>query len=1056
MPERTGTGAPIDAADTLTLEGPDRTTADTSGALAADVIAPRHLVPTSRQLTQGEAAETYGFEGPHAARKERALRRSLSGYLSRLDLRRIDGPKTPVVVFVLFAFFAQLIDSIFTVIGPELRTTFAAGTAAIGFVGVVFIVLQYAVAPFYGWLLDRVRRVHLVRLTYIGDSVASTASAFAANILGFVGIRSASGLLAQGTQAPRATLLADYYDGDSFGRAMSLVAAAPALTTVVGPVIGGLMVSVTNWRVAVFLASVLATAAALATFLLREPRRGEAERRALGVAEVQEEAPPLSFSESWRAARSIHTLRRIWYATPFLIATSSFPTFIVLALFLGETFGLGPTQRGYIAAVVGASGFMGITVIGPLAGRHLEHRPARIMTMAGGVMALQAVGMLVLGMSTWLPLAVVAAIPIGLGIALLPTLTQMVTLKVVPPRVRGLGYSTTAPWALLGLILFSLALTAPHIRGTVIVLVPFLVAGAAILATGAGSVERDIRAARASVLAERTAREAKRSGRAKLLVCRGVEVTYDGTPVLFGVDLDVQDGEILALLGTNGAGKSSLLRAISGSHHASNGAILLDGQDITHEPADRNASRGVVMMPGGRATLPTLTVAENLRTATWLYRDDENSVRQRLEQVLGFFPILRQRLDEAAGNLSGGEQQMVGLAQAFLMRPRLLMIDELSLGLAPSIIEQMLTILQAIHEQGATIILVEQSVNVALTIAKRAVFMEKGEIRFDGPTPDLLQRPDLVRSIFIGGATTAGAVSVARRSRPRERRSGTLDVQDVAVQFGGVQALRGVTLVAEPGEIVGVIGPNGAGKTTLFDVVSGFIVPDAGRVVFDGRDVTGLAPHERARVGIGRSFQHARLFPALTVRENVAVALERRTVRSEVMAALWLPAVRDSEVKVFERVEGLIEILGLEAFADKFAHELSTGTRRAVEVACMMAAEPQVLLLDEPSSGLAQAEAEALGPVLARLVRETGCALLMIEHDIPLISSIANRMVAMHLGAVVASGTPGEVLNNQAMLASYLAASERVIARSDAPMAKIAAALGQDIRDGAAGRKEGS
>lgn len=161
------------------------------------------------------------------------------------------------------------------------------------------------------------------------------------------------------------------------------------------------------------------------------------------------------------------------------------------------------------------------------------------------------------------------------------------------------------------------------------------------------------------------------------------------------------------------------------------------------------------------------------------------------------------------------------------------------------------------------------------------------------------------------------------------------------------------------------------------------------------------------------------------------------------MTALWLPNVRKSESKVFQRVDGLIEMLGLEAFADKFVGDLSTGSRRAVEVACMMAAEPRVLLLDEPSSGLAQAETEELGPVLARLVRQTGCGLFMIEHDVRLIASISDRLVAMELGSVIAAGTPDQVLADPRVLASYLAASEQVIARSGTPLARIAAALGQ-------------
>ncbi|MDT7538979.1 MAG: hypothetical protein QOI82_2564, partial [Actinomycetota bacterium] len=329
---------------------------------------------------------------------------------------------------------------------------------------------------------------------------------------------------------------------------------------------------------------------------------------------------------------------------------------------------------------------------------------------------------------------------------------------------------------------------------------------------------------------------------------------------------------------------------------------------------------------------------------------------------------------------------------------------------------------------GTTIVLVEQSLNVALTIADRAVFMEKGEIRFDGPTEELLARPDLVRSVFMGGA--AGGTRMAGRRPVVTAAAPALVVEDLAVAFGGVTALAGVDLEVLPGEVVGIIGPNGAGKTTLFDCISGFVSPDRGRVLLAGSDVTRSSPDARARVGLGRSFQNARLFPALTVRENLAAALERKTVRNPLLAAVWAPQVRASERRIARQVDRLVDLLGLGPYADATLAELSTGSRRAVDVACMIALEPSVLLLDEPSSGLAQAETEALSPLLSRIVRETGCGMVVIEHDIPLVMALSDRMVAMEGGAVIATGTPTAVRGDPRVLASYLAASDDVVQRS--------------------------
>src|SRR5262249_35077847 len=213
----------------------------------------------------------------------------------------------------------------------------------------------------------------------------------------------------------------------------------------------------------------------------------------------------------------------------------------------------------------------------------------------------------------------------------------------------------------------------------------------------------------------------------------------------------VDEGEIVALLGTNGAGKSTLLKSISGLVEATGGAIIFDGRDMTHTPPDEIAARGVTQVPGGQGVFPSLTGAEKLRLGGWLQRREHEEAIKAPERVMGYFPVLRERLHEPAGNRSGGQQQMLTLGMAFIGRPRLLMIDELSLGLAPTVIAQMLDIVKALRDRGTTIILVEQSVNLALTLADEAYFMEKGEIRFHGPTAELLDRPHVLRSVFLEG-----------------------------------------------------------------------------------------------------------------------------------------------------------------------------------------------------------------------------------------------------------------------------------------------------------------
>ncbi|MEY2426616.1 MAG: hypothetical protein QOI61_2188, partial [Actinomycetota bacterium] len=522
------------------------------------------------------------------------------------------------------------------------------------------------------------------------------------------------------------------------------------------------------------------------------------------------------------------------------------------------------------------------------------------------------------------------------------------------------------------------------------------------------------------------------------LLIRDLDVGYDGVQVLFGVSVEIDEGEIVALLGTNGAGKSTLLRAISGLVPPTAGSVLFDGEEIAHAAPHDIAARGVVQVPGGKGVFTSLSVEENLKIAGWLYAKDPEYLARATEDVLDFFPVLRERWDQPAGNLSGGEQQMLTLGQAFIAKPRLLMIDELSLGLAPVIVEQLLGIVRAIRDRGTTIVLVEQSVNVALTVAETAYFMEKGEIRFRGATSELLARPDILRSVFLEGAGSSkngngkGAPAVAKKRVKRTTTGGPiLEVVELTKDYGALRAVDEVSFELREHEILGIIGPNGAGKTTLFDLISGFVPRDGGVVRFDGEDITDMSPDARARRGLGRSFQDARLFPALTVRETIALSLERHIdVRDPVAAALHLPAVLDSEIATTKRVDELIELLGLGAFADKFVSELSTGSRRIVDLACIVAHEPRVILFDEPSSGIAQRETEALGPVLTRIRDTTGASLLVIEHDMPLITTISDRLLALDLGAVVVDGLPDEVIHNAAVISSYLGTTEAAIARS--------------------------
>jgi branched-chain amino acid transport system ATP-binding protein len=601
----------------------------------------------------------------------------------------------------------------------------------------------------------------------------------------------------------------------------------------------------------------------------------------------------------------------------------------------------------------------------------------------------------------------------------------------IPPRARATGFSIASLWVIPGLfVLPMIGWIADRfsIRVGMLVMIPLFIVGGLIQRTIGNVIMDDIHqvwqsaAARSEVLFDR------RHGRAKFLILRGVRSGYDGRTVLHGIDLELEEGEIVALLGTNGAGKSTLLKTISGVVEADRGAVVFDGRDITHSPPHEIARLGIVQMPGGAGVFGSLTVRENLDLSSWTTRRDEAGVATAIAEVLSMFPLLERRLDEPAANLSGGQQQMLALAMSFIMRPRVLLIDELSLGLAPVVVGQMLPVVRRLADDGTTVVLVEQSVNVALTVAHRAYFLERGEVRFSGPTAELLERPDILRSVFLSGAAAPTASTAPTHALGT---TAVLRTTAIGAGFGGIRAVEGVSIEVLDKEIVGVIGPNGAGKTTLFDLISGFTPLLDGTVEVGGHDVTTSAPHLRAAVGLGRSFQDARLFPELTVRETLAVALERWvTTRSALAAAMHLPHVFESEESVRLRVDELVELLGLGDFEGLAVRELSTGTRRIVDLACLVAHRPTVILLDEPTSGLAQREVEALGPVVRRLRDEMGAALLIVEHDIPFVSSVADRLIAMDQGRVVCSGPPADVLVDPRVVESYLGTSSAAIARS--------------------------
>jgi ABC-type branched-subunit amino acid transport system ATPase component len=259
------------------------------------------------------------------------------------------------------------------------------------------------------------------------------------------------------------------------------------------------------------------------------------------------------------------------------------------------------------------------------------------------------------------------------------------------------------------------------------------------------------------------------------------------------------------------------------------------------------------------------------------------------------------------------------------------------------------------------------------------------------------------------------------------RHPAALSVEGLVMHFGGVHALDGVTFSAEPGAIVGLIGANGSGKTTTLDVISGLVAPQAGTVRLDGINLGEYLPEERLGVGMVRSFQDCRLYPELSVLDVLLLCEDAKHEVAVLSTTLRLPWARQAERRKLEAVEQVIAAFGLERFRNHRTAELSTGTRRVVDLASIILARPRLLLLDEPTAGIAQREAEAFIPLLRRVHEVADTTIVLVEHDVPLVFELCSTVVVMELGKVVAAGPPEVIRADPKALAAYLGASDEAL-----------------------------
>ena len=414
--------------------------------------------------------------------------------------------------------------------------------------------------------------------------------------------------------------------------------------------------------------------------------------------------------------------------------------------------------RGLVLSLSGIAALPFLPFVGRYFDRTYRINPAKALAM---------VGALILPSALFTPLqysvhSSTAFWIFGIPQAVLTTsafaMTGPVLQAVVPYRLRGMGTAMATMYiffigGFLGGVLSGFFTNAIGIRGTVIALgVPTSIIGGLLLMNGARFIRNDLSLVVEELLEEQDEhRKRAELGQATpALQVANVDFSYGSVQVLFDVNFEVAPGECVALLGTNGAGKSTILRVVSGLEVPHRGVVRLHGRTITYVAPEARVHLGIVSLPGGKGPFPSLSVEQNLSVSAWLGKREAAEIDERIAEVLELFPELGERLDQPANSLSGGQQQMLALARVLIQRPDVLIIDELSLGLAPIVVQRMLEIIEALKARGQTMVIVEQSLNVALEICDRAIFLEKGEVRFEGAARDLLERDDLARAVFFG------------------------------------------------------------------------------------------------------------------------------------------------------------------------------------------------------------------------------------------------------------------------------------------------------------------
>ncbi|MDT3439955.1 MFS transporter [Pseudofrankia sp. BMG5.37] len=567
-------------------------------------------------------------------------------------------------------------------------------------------------------------------------------------------------------------MIMDSYPPAARLRALSFHRGAGVIGAILGPALVAILAGPVglSWRGVLLVAGVVFLAASLIGLCLREPGYGRHDSdQVAGLMRTDQSGPPprredateLTFWEALRRVWTIRTVRRL-LSVWAVLGVAVNPVVTYQGFWLKEQFSLTTSERATFFAASWLLALPALWYYSRRGEKIWRREPAQLVRMVAWALVFLAGG-LVLAVIPVLGVSLAGFSIVFASEAVAVAALSLVMMSIVRPRARSIAVSLGAVYFGLvggegGTILLGDIESRYSAAAAIATLVVPALGAAALLGRGAKSVTGDLDSVVSEILEDEGVRDLAVSGRQEppLLACRGIDFSYGQLQVLFGVDFTVRDGEMLALLGVNGAGKSSLLKVISGLGMPSAGSVRLRGHDITYVDAEKRVSRGITQIPGGRAVFGPLTVAENLRGLGFSLGRDKKRLDAAIDECFEMFPRLAERRNQPALTLSGGEQQMLALSKAFILKPRLLLIDELSLGLAPIVVDRLLAMVRQINAAGTAVVLVEQSISLALSVVNHAYFMEKGQVRFDGSSADLLARDDLLRAVFLGAASQGG------------------------------------------------------------------------------------------------------------------------------------------------------------------------------------------------------------------------------------------------------------------------------------------------------------